>query len=273
MMNHDKSLLSKYLSGEMREDEMEQLEDHLVECETCLQQLHDLMEENETIDNYLLKKLSPEATDAFERHYFMCQTCFDEMKAQERVINALQAAKKLDLLPETTKKKARNRVPINEFIERVFGWLPRSVLVPALAALALLLIYPAWRGLFELPRKLETWQQPRANVAMLHLTAERAAGAKITLRPEDTFFVLTFYLDEIPATHAYQARLIDQSGKILWQGKKLQPVDEYGNYSLSCPTGIFSSGDYKLQITEIDTSSGKEIRSQDLPFSVELRGK
>lgn len=272
-MNHDKNLLAKYLSGGLTENELEKLEDHLVECETCLEQLHDLIKENETIGKYLLKKLSPEATDAFERHYFICQTCFDEMKAQERVSNALQAADKLGLLPALAKKEAKSRVPINEFIERLFGWLPRPVLVPVLATLALLLIYPAWRGLFELPQKLENWEQPRANVAMLHLTAERGAGEKIVLRPEDIFFVLTLYLDEIPATHAYRGKLIDASGKILWQGKNLQPADEYGYFSLSCPAGMFSTGEYRLQIVEIDASNGKEIRSQDLPFNVEIQGK
>lgn len=53
---------------------------------------HDLIEREQTVQRYLLGRLSPAETEAFEEHYLDCPECLAELRAAETLHRGLRAA-------------------------------------------------------------------------------------------------------------------------------------------------------------------------------------
>src|SRR5262245_32604892 len=49
----------------------------------------DLLEREEIIRNYLLRRLDANTTEAFESHYLACDECFEELRASQLLVAGL----------------------------------------------------------------------------------------------------------------------------------------------------------------------------------------
>jgi hypothetical protein len=54
--------------------------------------IHREIEEKETVERYVLNKLSPEERRAFQEHFFECEQCFEQARASTRFIAGVRAA-------------------------------------------------------------------------------------------------------------------------------------------------------------------------------------
>ncbi len=54
---------------------------------------NDPLVREETIRDYLLKRLAPEAAEDFESHYLACEDCFSELAATQEMAEALSSRK------------------------------------------------------------------------------------------------------------------------------------------------------------------------------------
>jgi len=61
---------------------------------------HKKIEEDEIIERYVMRRLSPEETEAFEEHLFGCGECFEKVKLTEKAISGIREAAKQGLLEE-----------------------------------------------------------------------------------------------------------------------------------------------------------------------------
>jgi hypothetical protein len=93
-------------------------------------------------------------------------------------------------------------------------------------------------------------RQPRGNVPILFLEAERGGGSEPTFRlrlpPAPGWVVLALAIDP-PHQPGYRVVLQDVRGREIWRGDDLR-LDERDSLSLSLPTPLLAPGDYTLTV-------------------------
>jgi putative zinc finger protein len=133
-------------------------------------------------------------------------------------------------------------------------------------AMALLLIYPAYRGLVRRPieqRGAPPSSGPAglASAKVLQLDATRSAGgSEVALTERDKVFILAFF---VPIRNGlrYSAEIVNPAGRIIAAQPEIASYDGRGNFYLVCARQQFISGQYVLTVKE-SGGANREFRFQ-----------
>jgi hypothetical protein len=157
----------------------------------------------QAIERYLLGEMAGSEREAFEEHYFICTEC-----AEALTTGAILVDNARDVFKEREQKHSDCAA-----WDWLRNWFTRRAMIPALAALALLMI-TGYLELVTVPRLKDrlaatTAAQPIA-VFALH-SASRGAGQVISVPQGARFY--TIFVDLPPvSTAAYFCEIRDASG-------------------------------------------------------------
>jgi hypothetical protein len=149
------------------------------------------------------------------------------------------------------------------FRRRLTFWLSQ----PALAwCVALLLAYPAWRGVTRPAADSPTAHDRAASAQFLDLNATRdgstAALRGTALRP-GTPLVLGFFAAVQPG-RTYKVSLAGRSGVPVFRDVPVQPNDDKGNFFVECESSGLGSGSYLLTLS----SSAGDAPPRQFEFTI-----
>jgi hypothetical protein len=143
-------------------------------------------------------------------------------------------------------------------------------------AVALLLAYPAYKGLFsaapagqtEVSRTLQSAVAPVRTFELPETRPASKQPAIIDLRPGEERFSLSFF---VPGRNGgrFTAEMRDWADKMIGVATTVTPTS-LGGATLLCERAAFRSGRYKLTITEVPSAESAAIRQFDYRFEVRL---
>lgn len=155
--------------------------------------------------------------------------------------------------------------------------LKRFFLHPALAyGLALALLYPAYRGLFQSAPVDEkvidgTGSAMDFDLGQGSVTRSTTPGEEIVvaLHPAERFFILTFF---VPVRNGYRYEMeIQNEQGIVIDSKRIRSRDSIGNFSIVATASLFPDGNYKLAVKEVD--SAKKAIKNEYSFDFRIQRK
>jgi hypothetical protein len=155
---------------------------------------HQLAEQTQAVDKYLLNELNEAERLEFEEHYFECQACADQLQQNAIVVDNLK-----QVLLEDQRDTSEQRVSATPKTRGTWlGWLRPATLVPAFATLALALLVGYQNFVYipglTRPQALETVSIP---------SAARDSGPVVSIDRGLPMFNLSFDVDSPQAYPSY----------------------------------------------------------------------
>ncbi len=274
-------LLPWYVNRTLSRQEMQKVKDHLTGCAECRQKSKEmerlaidmqkygaeLMTEHIASEQLVIyaearSALNDSDRRRIEMHLASCEGCREELDILRQVDDFL-----------VSKESRRRRTP--HLIMDLFHRAHAARLL-AYAAI-ILLLYPAWLGLYRLPQRIKEMQKPVSPAANFELQRfdSRAAETpenKIKLSQDKDFFSLSFTAPILTSDAVrHDAEITDAHGRVVWLEKNIKSVDGYGLFLLFCRSKFFRTGSYTLKLYEID-SRKNERQAFIFSFSIE-KGK
>ncbi|MGH9696283.1 MAG: zf-HC2 domain-containing protein [Bryobacteraceae bacterium] len=155
---------------------------------------HQLAEQTQAVDKYLLNELTEAERLEFEEHYFDCQTCADQLKYNAIVVDNLK-----QVLLEEQRETSEQRV--SAAAKPAAGWLSwlrPATFIPAFATLVLALVVGYQNFIYipglTRPQALETVPIP---------SAARDSGPVVAVDRRLPMFNLSFDVDSQQAYPSY----------------------------------------------------------------------
>ena len=221
----------------------------------------------QAVEKYVLGELPAELRDEFEEHYFDCAECAADVK---HLATFVTASRMILEEPPKAKKVAAVKQP-----EKAswFAWLRPAIAVPAVVALAAVVIFQNVSTIPSLKRT--AGQETRAPVfsSTYHLQgATRGENSATVTIGADESFALDFDFTPATAYPRYIGRLVDSKGST---ALSFTVKGELANTELhvAVPGGRVQPGEYELVITgEGGSSAGSGSPDvQRIPFTVTYR--
>ncbi len=216
-------------------------------------------------EKYVLGELTPELREQFEEHYFDCSECTQDLKTLTTFVTASRMV--FDEMKDSP-------VPLREPEARRagwFDWLKPMIAVPAMAALAAVIIF---QNVVTIPSaKKQAAMQTVAEVygPAYHLQGATRGGdiAKVTLRTNESF-ALDFDFTPLQVFSSYTGTLIDASGRSV---ASFEVGGEQTNKELHVVIrkGIVHAGNYEVVVfggDETQKKSGQNSEVFRVPFDV-----
>jgi hypothetical protein len=226
-----------------------------MENKKCLQP-----ETGKLIHAYELNTLPEKDIERFETHLLKCTYCFEQV--QKFALSA-----ELLLSDDSGKREVESFLRESNLEKpSAFGtfwryiW-PDAPLIfrPAFAMiLVLILIYPAYKGIFDRP------PSTAGSAKMIHLLPERSIKAETFSIPADQEIVVSFMYYEYQENKEYSVELIGENNKLIFRDQSFRNFDDYGMAAIVLPASIIRPGSYELIIN--DTDSTAAIRLQIYRF-------
>jgi hypothetical protein len=220
-------------------------------------------------ERYLLDELGPDARDEFEEHLFDCPECAMDVRAGDVFLREAKA--QLPALvadDEARVRGVRDGVKPAKTQKDWFAWLRPAYLVPAFAALLMVVGYQNFVTLPELsaaangPRltPLSSLRGPTRGSEHQMLTVTRKLGLAL---PVDLLPV------EMSATNfvSYSFTLTGPGGKVVWTSTLPAMKDENSQVSLQIPGKLLSNGTYTVTVDGIG-ADGAHINTERYVFDV-----
>lgn len=243
--------------------------------------------EAELLARFLAGGLSGEESATVNAHLAACGICdllVTRMKQFEEPAERSEAALEREWAAAERKLleglEARESAGFLRRGRRVFVALLRR---PALAyALVLLLLYPAYLGLFSKrpaagegasTRRISAPPPPSAGLhaaRILDLNQVRGPGGvgnTIRLGAGDKLFILSFFVP-IRTGLRYSAAITDEGGKTVTAQSELTSSDAKGNFYLVCDAQPFSGGRYMVTVEEVSLQTGQAGRHFRFEFAL-----
>jgi len=211
---------------------------------------HDKIEREDVVERYVMGKLSPQEAALFEEHFFGCRQCFEEVKETRQVVSAVKTAVQEGLLIEPTTERST----LDNLLARLKSLFSNPRVSIAMAGLVLALLYPAWQGMVTVSRlenQIAQLRRPQANLLHQQLQSRTRRSAPetvpaITLSSPDEIFILTFNV--IDTAKSYRAEIVNQQGRIVWQGHDLKGGEPFEAFSIACHGSFFQEENYALKV-------------------------
>ncbi|MBD3342364.1 MAG: hypothetical protein GF353_24905 [Candidatus Lokiarchaeota archaeon] len=210
---------------------------------------HRKIESENIIDRYVMGRLSDEEQQEFEEHFFACDKCFEKVKMRSQLADIVKQADWEQVL-------APSRKPM----EAIFDWFrefntPRTFAVVA-SILILLMIYPAWLGVFKvqhLEQKIHSLQTPTANIPIYFLEQTRGQAEPIEITYErGKSFIINFTLFDRKQQNSKINAAMLKDGDIVWHAENLTGQGPYEVFSISIPFAFREPGEFLLEVKEVD---------------------
>jgi hypothetical protein len=222
------------------------------------------------VEKYLLGELSPDARDQFEEHYFDCPECAADVRAlstfmatSRTIFNEEPAAK----TPSAAQKPAR---------VGWFNWLRPTVAVPAIAALAAVVIFQAGVTIPNLKQQVAAQRGGQVYESSFRLqgSTRGESVSKVTIDPNQSF-ALDFDFTPAQTFPSYLGTLVGSSGSTVLT---FHVSGDQANKELhlAIPENKVSPGTYSLIFTGENgaMNSGQTNNEvQRLSFAVEFHPK
>jgi hypothetical protein len=226
--------------------------------------MHSRIEQEEIVERYARKQLTPEEQQAFEEHFFGCEECFQKLQEMDRFLAGIRDAGERGLLNERAQGAATGRS----------RWF-----LPALAAAtcaALLAAASGWMYLREIPRlrgeldqartQLNVEKQQRAeleqkaaaietaevNVPLVMLQTSRDGEGPTTAVLPMGARHLVLWIEIGPSRYReFRLEVFSEQGQRLTTLEHLKP-GPYGALAASLPTEQLPSGECRIKLTGQD---------------------
>jgi hypothetical protein len=217
-------------------------------------------------EKYVLGELPGDLRDEFEEHYFDCAECANDVQH----LTAFMTASRMIL----EEKPQEQEVPHTKPVEKPgwFSWLRPVIAVPAVVALAAIVIF---QNFVTIPALRQPGGAAQVYGSSYHLqgaTRGEGGGTQITVGANETF-ALDFDFTPAVAYQSYTGRLVGPSGKTVLSF----PVNgELANKAVhvAIPGGNVQSGNYDLVFDGVTGASNKSgappAEVQRIPFTVEV---
>ena len=198
---------------------------------------HQLAEQTQAVDKYLLNEMSETERLEFEAHYFECQTCADQLRQDVIAIDNLK-----QVLLDEQRETAEQRVSTaTQARKNWLSWLRPATLVPAIAALALALVVGYQNFVYipglTRPQALETVPIP---------SAARDSGPVVAIDRRSPMFNLSFDVDSPQAYPSYVCDFqTEGKGSIVQVNSGPRKVAAF-TLEVLLPTSQFPPGHYVM---------------------------
>jgi Putative zinc-finger len=219
------------------------------------------------VEKYVLGELSSDDREQFEEHYFDCPECASDIKALARIRAASRLILKEDAAAEVS---SRERRPDRGW----FAWLRPALAVPAIAALAVVVIFQATVTIPGLKRLGATGATVQVYESSYRLQGTTRSGntSRVIVGSNESFG-LDFDFTPSGSFEHYQASLLGPAGKpILTFLLNADAANK--ELHLVVPAGLVVSGNYQLVFVgenrAMNTTPGTD-EVQRLSFSIEVR--
>jgi len=219
------------------------------------------------VEKYALGELPVDLREQFEEHYFDCSECANDLKALVTFVTAgrMVFEKKSPVVaPSRESQTVRTGW---------FSWLRPAIAVPALAALAAVIVFQNVVTIPEIKGRI-----PSTTAAQVYQSSYRVQGttrgdssSTITLEPNRPF-ALDFDFTPAKSFQNYQGHLLDPSGHTITTFD-LSSDDADKELHLVLPAGGLRAGKYDLVIAGGKGSGSMEGNDevQRLSFVIEFR--
>ena len=270
-------LLPWYVTGSLPADEHTLVEKHLAECETCSQEAEKMQwlaeayqRTGKHINPVILtvyaenkKELSKPVIQQVKNHLAICPECQKELEILTEVNHSLET--------QVTGS------PLSGITESISAFFSQLFLKPAFAyVLVLLLLYPAWLGIF---RKNERPVQVHEPVNIKEHFVLKQADQRGSNDIQNTFelfdakglFTLSFHLPDFNnKDFTYKAKIVDEKNIVRWQTSDLQFIDIQGNALLLFNKSNFITGSFTLIIDQKNKETGQTVEEYTYVFKILL---
>jgi hypothetical protein len=221
----------------------------------------------QAVEKYVLGELSAELRDQFEEHYFDCSECAQDVKTLATFMTASRA-----ILAERERSTAAE---LGKGPERGdwFAWLRPAIALPAMAALALVIVF---QNVVTIPALK---QHQGTSEAGVFATSYRLQGAtrgdtasRVAIAPEQSFALDFDFTPAVPY-QSYIGKLVDKSGGTV---VSFAVGGEMANREvhLVIPGGKVRAGEYQLIFLGRSNLPSKDEQSREvqrISFVVENR--
>jgi hypothetical protein len=218
------------------------------------------------VEKYALGELPLDLREQFEEHYFDCSECANDLKA---LVTFMSAGRMV------FEKEAPAVAPSRESKPKWtgwFSWLRPAIAVPALAALAAVIVFQNLVTIPDLKGRIPgATAQVYQSSYRVQGTTRGDSGSTITVEPNRSF-ALDFDFTPAKSFQNYQGKLLNPSGQTIMTFD-LSSDEADKELHLVLPPGKVSAGKYDLVIAGGNGSSGTEGKNevQRLSFVIEFR--
>ena len=263
-----------YAAGALGEAEAAQVARHVAVCAGCralVQENEELVQLYRSVSRAEFQHVSPEtllqaasgedipgASNA-RAHLAGCRECQEILSVLERVQRDEE-----DSVGFGERLGARAR-SFWAAVAANAAWMKNPL--PAYM-LALLMLYPAYRGLVG----GGATRDPHLLPPPLSVASETERGpsdAVVRVDAEGEQTVLTFFAPIAPDRYRYELEVRTHEGRRLFFAQDAQSFDGVGTFALTLPGGWLGPGAYELRLGERELDGGELVNHYVFPFSVE----
>jgi hypothetical protein len=190
------------------------------------------------IHAYELGLLSDDEAERFEMHLMQCDHCVSLLK---------NSALRTDLF------RSDSQVRADKLRQYLWPNVPLPFRPAVALLLVLLLVYPAYRGLRQ------SGAVDIVAVKEIGLVDSRTVGIESTTLAAEESAVLTFVYSQYRPGFTVAVRIIDESGRLLYENTTFEGFDQFQTARLFLPGKIFQPGEYRLQVGPAGVTAAGEI--------------
>ena len=217
------------------------------------------------VEKYVADELSEEEQELFEEHYFVCPKCLEELYTMQQVVGSVKEmaeAREITYVPEKTKRSILQRFArLGELIPDPGGWRHLKPAFYVLSVIVLLMIYPAWKGLFLTPTSV-----PRANVSFFSLDVARGRN-RIDVPPYSEAIVVEFsVVEEEEVYERYEVEVVDRRGTVIWKERDLKRLGDFGTFAIGFDRDFLQEGSYVLTVH--GSKKNKSVPLEEFSFQI-----
>jgi Putative zinc-finger len=217
-------------------------------------------------EKYILGELSGDAREQFEEHYFDCPECSSDVRALSTFVTAARMVSEEQAAKGTALGK-------NTKIGGWFHWLRPAIAVPAIAALAAVVMF---QNAVTIPELKKNTVRPGVQIfeSSHHLQGStRGENGSLVTAHENESIALHFDFTPAESFPRYEGRLVDAAGHgILNFDIKGEQANK--ELHLVIPPGKVDSGSYSLVFTGdngTNSTDPKTTEVQRLSFVVQAQ--
>ena len=198
---------------------------------------HQLAEQTQAVDKYLLNELNEAERLEFEEHYFDCQACSDQLRHNAIVVDNLKQVLLEDQRDTSEERVSAAHKPSGSWL----SWLRPATLIPTFATLALALIV-GYQNFVYIPGLT----RPQALETVPISSAGRDSGTIVAIDRGLPMFNLSFDVDSPQAYPSYTCEFQSESkGSILEVASGSRKVAAF-TLELLLPSKQFPPGRYVM---------------------------
>lgn len=197
---------------------------------------------NRLLHAYELGMISDEEKDRFEAHLLQCDPCFKHVKEFMPRGAMLAASPEIKDLLEADSAQPERATSFGESLKTLFwpNGTPLALKPAILAAVLILLLYPAYLGLFDRGQQDIAAVQ---EIGLVQTRSEQAFGIKT-----DRSILLSFVCPESEPGQTYSITLQGPSGDVIHEQEDFSDVDNFRVGRLLLAPRLMPAGNYRLSV-------------------------